>query len=86
MLDPGSRPLLRPGYSDLLMITLPQLSQEWITSRGPAQLGAPIGSGQRELERIEAPTVHRKAPPRGLTPEERRRLLLFADAQKSTGR
>ncbi len=36
----------------------------------------------RELERIESPKGHRKAPPRGLTPEERRRLLAFVDADK----
>ncbi|MCA1708457.1 MAG: tyrosine-type recombinase/integrase [Actinobacteria bacterium] len=36
----------------------------------------------RELERIEAPRGHRKAPPRGLTPEERRRLFAFVDADK----
>jgi integrase len=34
----------------------------------------------RELERIEAPKGHRKAPPRGLTAEERRRLLASVDA------
>lgn len=37
----------------------------------------------RELERIESPKGHRKAPPRGLTPEERRRLLLFVDTDKT---
>ena len=36
----------------------------------------------RELERIESPKGHRMAPPRGLTPEERRRLLAFVDADK----
>ncbi|MGH3536308.1 MAG: tyrosine-type recombinase/integrase [Pseudonocardiaceae bacterium] len=36
----------------------------------------------RELERIESPKGHRKAPPRGLTPEERRRLFAFVDADK----
>jgi integrase len=36
----------------------------------------------RELERIESPKGHRKAPPRGLTAEERRRLLAFVDADK----
>lgn len=36
----------------------------------------------RELERIESPKGHRKAPPRGLTPEERRRLLAFVDADE----
>ena len=33
----------------------------------------------RELERIESPKGHRKGPPRGLTAEERRRLLAFID-------
>jgi integrase len=36
----------------------------------------------RELEPIESPKGHRKAPPRGLTPEERRRLLAHVDADK----
>ena len=36
----------------------------------------------RELERIESPKGHRKAPPRGLTAEKRRRLLTFVDADK----
>jgi len=36
----------------------------------------------RELERIESPKGHRMTPPRGLTPEERRRLLAFVDADK----
>jgi len=36
----------------------------------------------RELERIESPKGHRKAPPRGLTAEERRRLLDFVDTNK----
>ncbi|MDQ3886782.1 MAG: tyrosine-type recombinase/integrase [Actinomycetota bacterium] len=36
----------------------------------------------RELERIESPKGQRKAPPRGLTPEERRRPLAFVDADK----
>ena len=36
----------------------------------------------RELERIESPKGHHMAPPRGLTPEERRRLLAFVDADK----
>ena len=36
----------------------------------------------RELERIESPKGHRKAPPRGLTPEERRRLFAFVDADR----
>lgn len=33
----------------------------------------------RELERIESPKGHRSAPPRGLTADERRRLLDFVD-------
>jgi integrase len=33
----------------------------------------------RELERFESPKGHRTAPPRGLTPEERRRLLAYVD-------
>ena len=37
----------------------------------------------RELERIESPKGHRTAPPRGLTPEERRRLLAFVDTDKA---
>jgi integrase len=36
----------------------------------------------RELERIESPKGQRKAPPRGLTPEERSRLLGYVDADK----
>jgi hypothetical protein len=36
----------------------------------------------RELERIESPKGHRKAPPRGLTAEERRRLFASVDADK----
>lgn len=36
----------------------------------------------RELERIESPKGHRAAPPRGLTAEERRRLLDFVDTNK----
>jgi hypothetical protein len=36
----------------------------------------------RDLERIESPKGHRKAPPRGLTAEERRRLLAFVDTDK----
>ncbi len=36
----------------------------------------------RELERIESPKGHRKAPARGLTSEERRRLLAFVDTDK----
>jgi integrase len=37
----------------------------------------------RDLERIESPRGHRKAPPRGLTAEERRRLLAFVDTDKT---
>jgi integrase len=37
----------------------------------------------RELERIESPKGSRTAPPRGLTPEERRRLLAHVDTDKS---
>jgi hypothetical protein len=37
----------------------------------------------RELERIESPKGHRTAPPRGLTPEERRRLLAHVDTDKA---
>jgi len=40
----------------------------------------------RDLERIESPKGHRKAPPRGLTAEERRRLLEFVDTDKSAVR
>jgi integrase len=40
----------------------------------------------RELERIESPKGHRKAPPRGLTAEERRRLLAFVDTDKTAVR
>lgn len=36
----------------------------------------------RELERIESPKGHRKAPPRGLTVEERRQLLAYVDSDK----
>ncbi len=36
----------------------------------------------RELERIESPKGHRSVPPRGLTAEERQRLLAFVDADK----
>jgi integrase len=36
----------------------------------------------RELERIESPKGHRTAPPRGLTPEERQRLLDFVDTNE----
>ncbi len=36
----------------------------------------------RELERIESPRSHRRAPPRGLTAEERHRLLAFIDTDK----
>jgi len=37
----------------------------------------------RELERIESPKGHRTAPPRGLTPEERRRLLAYVDTDQA---
>jgi len=37
----------------------------------------------RDLERIESPMGHRKAPPRGLTAEERRSLLAFVDTDKT---
>jgi integrase len=37
----------------------------------------------RDLERIESPRGHKKALPRGLTAEERRRLLTFIDTDKS---
>ncbi|MDQ2709129.1 MAG: site-specific integrase [Actinomycetota bacterium] len=40
----------------------------------------------RELERIESPKGHRKAPPRGLTAEERRQLLAFVDTDKAAER
>ncbi|HEU0088416.1 MAG TPA: tyrosine-type recombinase/integrase [Pseudonocardiaceae bacterium] len=36
----------------------------------------------RQLERIESPKGHHKAPPRGLTPEERRRLFAFVDTDR----
>jgi integrase len=40
----------------------------------------------RELERIESPKGQRKAPPRGLTAEERRQLLDFVDADNASQR
>ena len=40
----------------------------------------------RDLERIESPKGHKKAPPRGLTAEERRRLLAYVDADKTAVR
>ena len=40
----------------------------------------------RDLERIESPKGHKKAPPRGLTAEERRRLLAHVDADKTAVR
>jgi len=40
----------------------------------------------RELERIESPKGHRKAPPRGLTADERRELLAFIDADDAAKR
>jgi hypothetical protein len=36
----------------------------------------------RDPERIESPKGHKKAPPRGLTAEERRRLLAYVDIDK----
>jgi hypothetical protein len=42
-----------------------------------------IGSNPvRDLERIESPKGHRPAEPRGLTAEERRRLLVYVDTDK----
>ena len=40
----------------------------------------------RDLERIESPRGHRKAPPRGLTAEERRLLLAYVDSDKTAVR
>ena len=40
----------------------------------------------RDLERIESPKGHRAAPPRGLTPEERRRLLDYVDRDRTAVR
>jgi len=40
----------------------------------------------RDLERIESPKGRRTAPPRGLTAEERRRLLAHVDADKTAVR
>lgn len=40
----------------------------------------------RDLERIESPKAHRVARPRGLTPEERRRLLDHVDSDKTAVR
>ena len=40
----------------------------------------------RDLERIESPKGHKKAPPRGLTAEERRRLLAYVDTDKTAVR
>src|SRR5919112_5442632 len=40
----------------------------------------------RDLERIESPKGHKKAPPRGLTAEERRRLLAFVDTDQTAVR
>jgi integrase len=40
----------------------------------------------RDLERIESPKGHKKTPPRGLTAEERRRLLAYVDADKTAVR
>jgi integrase len=47
-----------------------------------AVLHQAVASPVRELERIEPPKGHRKAPPRGLTAEERRRLFASVDADK----
>jgi integrase len=40
----------------------------------------------RDLERIESAKGHRKVPPRGLTAEERRRLLAYVDTDKTAVR
>ena len=40
----------------------------------------------RDLERIESAKGHKKAPPRGLTAEERRRLLVYVDTHKTAVR
>ena len=40
----------------------------------------------RDLERIESPMGHRKTPLRGLTAEERRRLLAYVDTDKTAVR
>jgi integrase len=40
----------------------------------------------RDLERIESAKGHKKAPPRGLTAEERRRLLAYVDSDKTAVR
>ena len=40
----------------------------------------------RDLERIESPKGHKKAPPRGLTAEERQRLLAYVDTDKTAVR
>jgi integrase len=40
----------------------------------------------RDLERIESPKGHRKPQPRGLTAEERRRLLAYVDTDKTAVR
>jgi integrase len=48
-----------------------------------AVLHKAIGSNPvRDLERIESPKGHRPAEPRGLTAEERRRLLAYVDTDK----
>jgi integrase len=48
-----------------------------------AVLHKAIGSNPvRDLERIESPKGHRPAEPRGLTAEERRRLLEYVDTDK----
>ncbi len=48
--------------------------------------GAIESNPVRELERIESPKGHRKAPPRGLTAEERRHLLTFVDTDAAARR
>jgi integrase len=40
----------------------------------------------RDLDRIESPKGHRKAPPRGLTAEERRRLFAYVANDKTAVR
>ncbi len=40
----------------------------------------------RDLKRIESPKGHKKAPPRGLTAEERRRLLAHVDTERTAVR
>lgn len=45
-----------------------------------------VSNPVRELERIETPKGHRATPPRGLNAEERRRLLVFVDADTTAVR